>query len=194
MAPVGEAATAWASALGLLSSAKIDDARKLGADTQTKGAQSGVKLTVASGAVVEALALLCKAAAQPGADFITALTGLEATWAETAALLACTSTSGASGPWAKAEESAKALAAKASGESAKALTKAIAAAKEVGVMWTEKLTEVTPQDLSSSSVEDDEASLKAPALVRAALAQMKMKDPQVMCPMALMAPRSVARA
>lgn len=196
MAPVGEAATAWASALGLLSSKKIDDALKLGADTQKKGAQSGVKLTVASGAVVESLALLCKTAAQPGADFITVLMGLEATWAETAALLACTSTStsGAPGPWAKAAESAKALAAKASGESAKALQKATAAAKEVGVMWTEKLTEVTPQDLSSSSFEDDEASLKAaalapdsitdpkqkaPALVRAALAQMKMKDPQV---------------
>lgn len=192
MAPVGEAATTWASALDLLASKKTDDARKLGENAQAKGNDSGVKMTEASGAIVVAMALLCKTNAQPGSDFVDALKSVEATWSEAAALLAGNGSGGVTGTWGKAADSAKSLASKASGEAKSALTSAMTLAKEVGITWTEKLTAVSAHDLSSATSED-EATLKAaasapssitdpkqkaPALVRAALAQMKMEHPQ----------------
>lgn len=101
MAPVGEAASTWASALDLLSSKSIDEAKKLGTDTQAKGYESGVKMTEASGAIVAALALLCKASAKPGEDFVADLKSLGATWSEAAALLAGMGSGGVTGTWAR---------------------------------------------------------------------------------------------
>ncbi|CAE8679829.1 unnamed protein product [Polarella glacialis] len=192
--PVGEAATSWASALGLLSSKKTDEARKVGADVQARGNESGVKMVEACGALIVALAHLAKAAPQAGAELFSSLENLGATWSEAAGILMAGGSGGASGLWGKAGDLANTAAdqtSKAGGDGAQALAKAVALAQEVGVAWTDKLTPVTVSELSSSPSRD-EATLKAAAvvgaisdqkqkaaaLVRAALAMLQMETPQ----------------
>ena len=48
MAPVGEAASTWASGLELLVAKKASEAEKLGSELQQKGKQSGVKMNEAA--------------------------------------------------------------------------------------------------------------------------------------------------
>jgi hypothetical protein len=109
---------------------------------------------------VAALALLCKASAQPGADFVTDLKSLGVTWSEAAALLGGMGSGGVAGTWGKTADAAKTLVEKAKGDASAALKKAMELAKEVGVTWTERLAAVTTKDLSSSAGQD-ESALKA---------------------------------
>lgn len=187
-----DAASSWATALKHLSSKNSDDAQKLGADMQAKGSEHGLKLPEAIGATVTALALLCKADGKVASEFFEALKKLGATWSETAALLACNGSGGVTGPWGKAAEAAQNLTAKAKGEAATALKAAMTLSGEVGATWTESLTDISVKDLSSLPREDESAlqaaasapatitdtKKKAPALVRAALAQLRMAMPQ----------------
>jgi len=191
MAPVGEAANAWAQAQEHFASKKPEDAQKLGSDLQAKGKANGLKMIEVAGAIIAATAHLFKVAS--GADFLEALRGLGATWSEAAALLAAGGAGGATGPWAKAADLAKTVAGKAGGEAAKALKEALDGAKELGLTWTEKFTPVTVADLSSCKPEDEaalkaaaeapkkvsDARQKAAALVKATFAQLEMENPQL---------------
>eukprot|EP00930_Biecheleria_cincta_P000875 TRINITY_DN102067_c0_g1_i1.p1 TRINITY_DN102067_c0_g1~~TRINITY_DN102067_c0_g1_i1.p1 ORF type:complete len:920 (-),score=238.05 TRINITY_DN102067_c0_g1_i1:81-2792(-) len=189
---MADAAGSWATALKQLSSKKLDDAKKLGADMQAKGSESGLKLPEAIGATITALALLCKADDKAASEFLETLKSIGATWSETAALLACKGSGGVTGPWGKAADAANTLAGKAKGEAATALKTAMSLSGEVGTTWTEQLTDVSVKDLNSFPREDESAlqaaaaapakitdpKLKAPVLVRAALAQIKLAMPQ----------------
>lgn len=192
MSSMADAAGTWATALKQLSGKKLDDAKKLGADMQAKGSESGLKLPEAIGATVTALALLCKADDKAASAFLETLKSIGATWSETAALLACNGSGGVTGPWGKAADAAKALAGKAKGEAATALKTAMSLSGEVGTTWTEQLSDISVKDLSSFPREDESAlqaaasapakitdpKQKAPALVRAALAQIRLAMPQ----------------
>ena len=193
MAPVGEAATAWAQAMEHFEGKKPDEALKIGMALQTKGKESGVKMTETGGAVVCAVAQLYKAASGP--DYVAALKSIKATWSEAIALLAGPSATSVpvSADWAKAAEVGKAVGSRASGEAAKALKTAVDLAKDIGLMWTEKYTPLSLADLATKQPEDEaalkaaatapqkiaDARQKAAALVKASLAQLEMENPQL---------------
>eukprot|EP00933_Yihiella_yeosuensis_P028615 TRINITY_DN22450_c0_g1_i2.p1 TRINITY_DN22450_c0_g1~~TRINITY_DN22450_c0_g1_i2.p1 ORF type:complete len:938 (+),score=323.95 TRINITY_DN22450_c0_g1_i2:103-2916(+) len=192
-APVGEAATTWSAALDLFASNKFDEARKLGQDTLARGQQYGLKTVEAAGALVVALSYLGKVPTSK--EFIELLLSLKATWSEAAVLLSAGGSGGVTGPWGKAGDAGKSVAAglqKAGSDAAAAFNAATNLAQQVGALWTEKLTTISVKDLSSSTG-DDESTLKqaidvpasvkdpkqrAAALIRAALAQLKLEMPQ----------------
>lgn len=192
MAPVGEAATTWAQAMEHFASKKPEEALKIGSALQAKGKESGVKMTETCGAVVAAVAQLYKAASGP--EFVEALRSLGASWSEAAVLLSSPAPGAVATPaWAPAAEAAKAVAGRASGEAQKALKTALDMSKEIGLMWTEKYTPLTLADLGSTQPEEEAAlqaaasapqkvsdpKQKASALVKAALCQLQMENPQL---------------